>query len=176
MSSEEPQHAEWVRAAVDRFSGPLLRYAQLITGDNEHARDVVQDTFVRLCDERQERIESRLAQWLYTVCRNRALDVQRKQRRTKPLEQQEMDSHASADPSPASQVEQNDTHQEMLTLLARLPKNQIEVVRLKFQHNLSYREISAVTGLSESNVGFLIHTAIKTLRQQMKPELPKGIS
>jgi len=173
MSGEESQHAEWVRAAVDRFSGLLLRYAQLITGDIERARDVVQDTFLRLCDETPERIEPRLAQWLYTVCRNRALDIQRKQRKTKSLEQAEMDSQVSPDLSPAAQVERNDTHNEMLDLLARLPKNQIEVVRLKFQHGLSYREISTVTGLSESNVGFLIHTALKTLRQQMKPELPE---
>jgi RNA polymerase sigma-70 factor (ECF subfamily) len=48
-----------------------------------------------------------------------------------------------------------------------LPVNQREVVRLKFQNQLSYEEIAAVTSLSVSNVGFLLHTALKTLRLRM---------
>ena len=170
MKIEESQQAQWVRAAVDRFSGPLLRYAQMLTRDIEQARDVVQDTFLRLCEEKPERLDSHLAQWLYTVCRNRSLDLLRGQRRTESLEQAEIVSQASSEPSPSAQAERSDTHNHALELLRRLPKNQIEVVRLKFQHGLSYREISAITHLSESNVGFLIHTALKTLREQMKSE------
>jgi RNA polymerase sigma-70 factor (ECF subfamily) len=171
MKIEESQRADWIRSAVSRFSGPLLRYAQSITGNVDQARDVVQDTFIRLCDENPEQILPRLTPWLYTVCRNRALDVQRRQYRTRPLEPAELDLQVSPEPSPAVQAERNDTHREILALLARLPKNQSEVVRLKFQHGLSYREVSAITQLSETNVGFLIHTALKTLRQQMKADL-----
>jgi RNA polymerase sigma factor (sigma-70 family) len=173
MNMDEARRAEWVRAAVDRFSGPLTRYAQLITGNLEQARDVVQDTFVRLCDEKPERVDPYLARWLFTVCRNRALDVQRKQSRMKPLNEVEMNSQASPDPSPSAQAERRETDGEVLRLLAQLPRNQQEVVRLKFQNGLNYREISEVTQLSVSNVGFLMHTALNTLRQQMKPEPTK---
>ena len=176
MDIEDSRKAERVRAAVDRFSGPLTRYAQVITGDLEQARDVVQDTFIRLCSEKPAKMNSHLTQWLFTVCRNRALDVQRKQRRTKPLNEQEMNSQASPDPSPAAQAERREMDGEVMFLLARLSKNQQEVVRLKFQSGLSYREISEVTHLSVSNVGFLMHTALKTLRQQMKPEPIKRMS
>jgi RNA polymerase sigma-70 factor (ECF subfamily) len=48
-----------------------------------------------------------------------------------------------------------------------LPPKQREVVRLKFQAQLSYEEIAAITSLSVSNVGVLLHTAIRTLRQRM---------
>jgi RNA polymerase sigma-70 factor (ECF subfamily) len=48
-----------------------------------------------------------------------------------------------------------------------LPDNQQEVIRLKVQNGLSYREISEVTGLSVSNVGFLLHKGIKTIREKM---------
>jgi RNA polymerase sigma-70 factor (ECF subfamily) len=48
-----------------------------------------------------------------------------------------------------------------------LPANQQEVVRLKFQNSLSYKEISAITGLSVTNVGYLLHTAIQTLRGKL---------
>ncbi len=78
MDTDETRQAEWVRAAVDRYAGPLTRYATLITGDLEQARDVVQDTFVRLCAEKPSTVNAHLGQWLFTVCRNRALDVQRR--------------------------------------------------------------------------------------------------
>ena len=55
-----------------------------------------------------------------------------------------------------------------MRLLDRLPDNQQEVIRLKFQNDLSYREISEITGLSVSNVGFLLHVGIKRLREIMK--------
>ena len=50
------------------------------------------------------------------------------------------------------------------------PPVEREVLRLKFQNGLSYAEISRVTQLTVSNVGFLIHTAMKTLRAQMQKE------
>ena len=87
----------------------------------------------------------------------------------KPLNQTAMNSEASPDPSPAAQAERHEVANEALGLLAGLPKNQQEVVRLKFQNGLSYQEISKITKLSASNVGVLIHTAIKTLRQQLQP-------
>ena len=155
---------------MDRYAGPLTKYAMLITDDLDLARDVVQDTFVRLCAENPVRLDLCLAQWLFTVCRNRALDVQRKERRMKPLSEVEMNSQVSPEPSPAVQAERREATTEALGLLAGLPRNQQEAVRLKFQNGLSYLEISKVMNLTVTNVGFLIHTAIKTLRQQMQPK------
>jgi RNA polymerase sigma-70 factor (ECF subfamily) len=64
-------------------------------------------------------------------------------------------------------MERKEKFEEVLRFLERLPENQREVIRLKFQGDLSYKEISEVTGLSVSNVGFLIHTGIKRLRSMM---------
>ena len=48
-----------------------------------------------------------------------------------------------------------------------LPGNQQEVLRLKFRHGLSYREIAGVTGLTASHVGVLIHEGMKVLRRRL---------
>jgi len=64
-------------------------------------------------------------------------------------------------------TEQQDTTARVLEFVDRLTENQREVIRLKFQHGLSYKEIAAVTELSVSNVGYLIHTAIKKLRTEL---------
>jgi len=70
---------------------------------------------------------------------------------------------------PDERTERRDTGQQLPGLLADLPDNQREVLRLKFQQDLSYREIADITDFSESNVGYLIHMGIKTLRERMLP-------
>ena len=77
-----------------------------------------------------------------------------------------MDS-PGCEPPPDHAAEQRDSTEKILSLLAELSPNQQEVLRLKFQHSLSYREISTITGLTETNVGFLIHVGIKRLRELM---------
>ena len=69
--------------------------------------------------------------------------------------------------NPEDAVETSDTAERVLACLGQLTENQQECIRLKFQHGLSYREIAAVTELSVSNVGFLIHTGLKKVRARM---------
>jgi len=168
--NEASAKSEWVRATLERHEGSLLRYAASITGDAERARDVVQETFLKLCGEDREKLDGRLTKWLFTVCRNRAIDVQRKEKRMTALTEMDLETRESAEPSPSLAAEQNESASELLRLLDGLPPNQREVIRLKFQSDLSYAEISRVTNLSVSNVGFLIHTGIKTLRQRFQPD------
>lgn len=168
--------AEWVRKALRQYEGPLIRYAAQITGDLDRARDVVQDTFLRLCAQQPEQLEDCLAQWLFTVCRNRALDVQRKESRMASIEPIELEACESREPSPDAAAVQRESAGEILKMLATLPANQQEVIRLKFQGGLSYQEISRVTNLTVTNVGFLIHTAIKTIRRKLASESPSELN
>ena len=72
---------------------------------------------------------------------------------------------------PAEMVARSDQHGEVLRFLERLPENQQEVIRLKFQGEMSYKEISEVTSLSVGNVGFLIHSGLKRLRGLMSHQM-----
>jgi len=168
--------ADWVHAALREYEGPLTRYAAQITGDVERARDVVQDTFVKLCRAEPEQLKGRLAEWLFAVCRNRALDVQRKEKRMRPLAEMELDACESREPSPDAAAEQRESAGRVTQMLAALPSNQQEVVRLKFQNGLSYQEISRVTNLTVTNVGFLLHTAIKSIRKQIEAESKPAVT
>ena len=67
-------------------------------------------------------------------------------------------------------LEEKQMVSEILLVVQTLPKNQREVIYLKFQCDLSYKEISDITKLSVTNVGFLIHTAVRNIRQQMLSE------
>jgi RNA polymerase sigma factor (sigma-70 family) len=157
----------WIRAAVSKYEQPLTSYALRMTGDIERARDAVQETFLRLCREDRSKIEAHLAEWLYSVCRSRALDSQRKEKRMSAYSATQAGAPEATAPAPHESVEQKESTGIMLETLANLPPNQQEVIRLKFQHGMSYREISRITSLSVTNVGFLIHTGLKTLRQRL---------
>ena len=75
---------------------------------------------------------------------------------------------------PVEALERKEKLDQVLRVVDRLPKNQREVILLKFQFDLSYKEISEVTHLSVTNVGFLIHTAIQTLRKELLTGAAKG--
>ncbi len=165
--TEQPTRLAWIRTVLDRYEGPLTRYAGRITGSPDQARDIVQETFLRLCGEDRARVDGHLSEWLFTVCRNRAWDVRRKERRMRPLTEAAIESRESPDGPPPAAAEGRETTCAVLRVLAGLPDNQQEVIRLRFQNGLSYRKISSVTDLSVSNVGYLIHTAIKTIREKM---------
>ena len=160
--------SSFVQAAVQRHQAPLLRYAtRLLGGDADRARDVVQDTFVRLLGQPPAQVDGHVAEWLFTVCRNRSLDVLRKEGRMKRFAEGQVERLTTAEPAPAQTLERAEQHAAVLRLIGRLPHNQQEVVRLKFQNGFSYQEISRITALSVGNVGFILHTAIKTLRQEL---------
>jgi len=72
----------------------------------------------------------------------------------------------SRERSPAAALEQLETTAQLLQLLDTLSAEQQEVVRLKFQHGLSYRQIGEVTGRTSNHVGVMLHTALKTLRER----------
>jgi RNA polymerase sigma-70 factor (ECF subfamily) len=165
---EDSTKSAWIVAALDQHEKHLVRYAAWILSDIERAREVVQETFFRLCKEKPSKVGDHLAQWLYTVCRNLALDIRKKENRMSPLTDPE--TVTTSYERPGASLEQKETMSQILRVMDTLPKNQREVLRLKFQCDLSYKEISEVTQLSVTNVGFLIHTAIKTLRKELLAE------
>ena len=155
---------EWLRQLMSAHEGTLLRYVVSLTGDLEAARDVVQDTFLRLCEQGPAGMEGREVPWLFRVARNRVIDQHRKDSRMRPLEETDLAHAASPEPAPDEAAASRDAARTVLELLAELPLRQQEVVRLKFQNHLSYEEISAITSLSVSHVGVLLHQALKALR------------
>lgn len=158
---------EWIHTRLERFEGPLILYARRITGDVDRARDAVQETFLELCAAPRAEVEPHVAQWLFTVCRNKSLDIRRKEEVMNVSHEVPAIERASTDHDPSTALQQGEEKSRVLAMLASLPDNQQEVLRLKFQSGLSYKEISRVTGHSVSNVGFLIHVGLRALREKL---------
>lgn len=80
----------------------------------------------------------------------------------------ELEQRPARDASPAEEAEARDDARHARRLIEGLPAPQREVVRLRFEHHLSYEEIARVTSLTSTHVGFLLHTALRTLRGRMQ--------
>ncbi len=158
---------QWIQETVRQYERPLTQYAAHLLRDPEAARDVVQEIFTRLCAANRADLDGHVAQWLYTACRNRVVDVLRKERRMKPLTDATLAIEPASAQEPGRMLEMRDNLSAVMRALGALPAGQQEVVRLKFQQGLSYRQIAAVTGHSIGNVGFLLHTAIHALRKRI---------
>lgn len=153
-------------AALERYERPLIRYALGVVGDLDLARDVVQDVFIKLSQSLAHLDRDRLAPWLFTVCRNRALDLQRKNQRLIPMEFEALDQAPGASPMPSEELEEKEFGAVLRKWIDQLPAKQREAVRMKFEAGLSYREISDTLKTSVGNVGTLIHLGVTTLREQ----------
>jgi RNA polymerase sigma-70 factor (ECF subfamily) len=167
FSRKEKKQAAWVQSALERYERPLLQYAMSIVQSLDRARDVVQETFMRLHKQEQEAIEGHLSQWLFTVCRNCALKSLKKEERYIYVEQDEFQRKRCDGLSPSMELERKERTARLMELVAKLPRNQHEVVRLRFHGHHSYAEISEITGLSVGNVGFLLNAAMRNLRGMM---------
>ena len=167
MVQTQEQFIEW---ALKEYERPLIGYAQGFVHDWERARDVVQDTFIRLCQQDVAKVRDGVKTWLFTVCRNRALDVLRKDSRLVEMDEKKLLKIPGNTVSAATLLEKEEVHNRLDAYLQRLTPNQREVIVLKFQQGLSYEEISRVTGLTPGNVGFLLHHALKRLREWIPRE------
>jgi len=164
MRSEKTEAGQKFEEILQRFEIPLLQYAVRITGDRERARDVVQETFVKFQRNGAINREDEPASWLFTVCRNAALNVCRKERRIMYLDEELIEARESEQPMPFDQLEQKEATGFLLRIVATLPPRQQEVIQLKFQNDLSYQQIAKIMKTTANNVGVLLHTALKTLR------------
>ncbi len=172
-----PADAHNLPALLERYERPLIRYSWSILNDLEAARDVVQETFIRLCRRQDGEDAKHTEAWLFTVTRNLSIDHQRKQSRIIYMPQ--TDDRTTDEPGPGASLEQQEARDSIFGLLDQLSENQREVIRLKFQNDLSYKEIADITQLTVTNVGFLLHTGLKKLRAlleaQPREDMPQPI-
>lgn len=107
--------------------------------------------------------------WLYAVCRNRAIDLLRQQRKTTRLDDVAAELYRSPAPPPDAAAELSESSQVVRRMVRDLPAAQQEALDL-WADGLSYREISEVTEKSEVNVRVIVHRAFRALREHALAE------
>ncbi|MDR2430039.1 MAG: sigma-70 family RNA polymerase sigma factor [Puniceicoccales bacterium] len=164
-----------VDTLVREHQRALIGYARSLVRNDATAHDIVQETFLRLCKSPQQPANPKA--WLYRVCRTRAIDWWRQNQREHLIPATTTnDDNPDTDfferqpdpaPTPPDTLEHTETLHALNAQLETLTPRQRELLRLKFQAGLSYKEIATATGLTPTNVGFILHTTLATLRQRL---------
>jgi RNA polymerase sigma-70 factor, ECF subfamily len=145
----------------------VLNFFRYRLGDTADVEDLTARTFEKAwrARHRYRRDLAGFSTWLLTIARNVAIDHLRARQR--PLIYEPLDV-AAALPSPDHTPEQQAVHQSeaqrLAALLATLEPRQRELIAMKYGAGMTNRAIADATGLSESNVGTILHRAVETLR------------
>ncbi len=152
----------------------LLRYAWRFTGEQEAARDIVQDAFLKLWLIRTDVDPKRsLKALLYTMVRNLALNHKRAAQHTNGA----FPEHDLYDPAPTAdqQVEASMLDQRLRQFIEQMPARRREAFMLSRYEGLSHEEIAHVMNLTPRTVNTHIVLALKDLRNRLgalQPDRP----
>ena len=170
--SAEPSGWETIEELFAALESPLLSYAMRLAGGLGPAEDIVQEAFMRLHAQFDDVREPR--KWLYRTVHNLALNHRRASGKIVSLESsgsgEERDATIEAtdpQPLPDEQIIRLEGIGLVRLSVETLDKRSRELIRLKFSEGLSYKEISARTGLNIGHVGYLLHHAIKAIGDEL---------
>jgi RNA polymerase sigma-70 factor (ECF subfamily) len=175
QASAETPRWETIEELFAALEAPLLSYGLRLTGEIGLAEDAVQEAFMKLHSQFKEVREPR--RWLYRTVHNLALNQRRKSAKIVSLnsfasagnENEISSTPDTADPAllPDEQIIRMEGIGLVRLSLETLDERSRELIRLKFTDELSYRDISARTGISVSNVGYILHHALKTIGDEL---------
>jgi RNA polymerase sigma factor (sigma-70 family) len=172
QASTEPPKAETIAELFAALESPLLSYALRLLGERSPAEDIVQEAFMRLHTEFDLVREPR--RWLYRTVHNLALNQRRQADKIISLDLPSAEngtSSGSETPDPQPLPDEQIARLEGIGLVRlsveTLDDRSRELVRLKFNEEMSYKEISARTGLNIGHVGYLLHHALKAVADEL---------
>lgn len=162
---------ECLEDVMNQYQSVLLRYATRVLNNAEAAQDVVQETFIRL-NGNWNRIHERgvpVKGWLFRTTHNAAVDYIRKESRLRLLHERQSEEQApGASPNPGEQRDHGERHELVMRHLNALRPKEREVLVLRMQEEMSYKEIAEVIHRSEGYVGSLLHTATRKLNKSLR--------
>jgi RNA polymerase sigma factor (sigma-70 family) len=169
--SAEPPGSETIEELFTALESPLLNYALRLVGELSIAEDMVQEAFMKLHAQFAEVHQPR--RWLYRTVHNLALNHRRQASKIVPLQSSGaedssgMDDTADPQPLPDEQIARWEGIGLVRLSVDALDDRSRELIRLKFNENLSYREISERTGLKSGHIGYLLHHALKQIAAEL---------
>lgn len=145
----------------------LMRYAGRYLREPQDARDAVQEAFIKFAKAAQAKqaIEN-VEAWLFRVARNICLDFLKSKRLKVEVSLDEgIDGHYEGSGNPDEEASAMDDMKMLKRLVEGLSGSEREVLCLKLEHGKSYKEIAGIAGLTVSNVGFILHNAMRKMQK-----------
>jgi RNA polymerase sigma-70 factor (ECF subfamily) len=169
------QDPDLVEELVEVYQHRLLRYLVYLTGDVDLARDLFQETWLRVLERgKQYNGHARFDTWLFAIARNLMLDhLRRRGTRFMSLDGNPEDQPAldvpSGAPSPLQSFLSLENAEQVHQALQQLGPLYREVLVLRFQEELSLEEIAKVTGAPLSTIKSRLYRGMTALAAWLRP-------
>ena len=148
----------------------LFRLAFRITLNKEDAEDIVQETLIRLWNETKTQEIENIKSFGLTVCRNLSLDHNSKKERQNISFEEDLHEQEDVSSQPDRVTENKERFGFLTALINELPEKQRTAIQLRDVEGRSYKEISDIMQITESDVKVNIFRA----RQKLKDKLQKS--
>lgn len=168
-----PSLSDEITGVMQTYEEALLRYATGILRSPDTARDVVQEAFIKYLRYRESHDTpiDNVSAWLYRVTHNLALDHIRKHKRVFEMDEDQERSLSADGADPAEITDRREATKVAWQCLDVLTDRERQIVLLKVMDERSYKEIAQIMDLTSTNVGFILHTAMKKLAKALKESL-----
>ncbi len=160
--SDSTAQPDWEAVYAEQLPR-VYNYLRYRTGNEALAEDLTSRTFEKAWRDRHRyrRNLAAYSTWLLRIARNVAIDHQRTSHEHAPLEEA---AEMPAEGSPEDEAVLTSNFARLSALIAALPERDRELLALKYGAGATNRAIADVTGLSESNVGTIVHRTVQLLR------------
>ena len=153
----------------ERYSTKLFRYFfRLLGNDRSKAEDFLQELFIKVLNNAHAFSAAQKAStWLYTIatnmCKNEWRNTENRQRLMRQFEAWEHQSKSVLD-----KLESNNLTQILDKLMSQLEEEEHLVLQLRFQQELSIKEIAAIMNIPEGTVKSKLFYLLKRIAKQLK--------
>jgi RNA polymerase sigma-70 factor (ECF subfamily) len=159
---------EALRALYERHAQRVHAFARAMTGSEDAAAEVLQETFLRAAKAMGRfRGQAQFLTWLLAVARSAAADLGRSVQRSE--RDREIDPPARANPGPADDLGSRELTEAVRQAVVRLPEAERLAVTLCELQELPLAEAGAVLGWSESRLKSALWRARGRLRKELEP-------
>jgi RNA polymerase sigma-70 factor (ECF subfamily) len=165
------------RVLVERYQGRAFGLALRVLRNEEHARDAVQDAFLKAYGS-LDRFQGRSSfyTWLYRIVMNQCLDRKRRDKSDREVEWNDdvaatqsptAGALAAAPIAPDDAVERGEVRAAVAKAIAELPEDARRTIELREIDGLTYREISEALGIPKGTVMSRLHYARRKLQEAL---------
>ena len=161
-----PLSTEVFSALYDEYMPKVFAYIRYKVDSDETTEDLTSTVFEKALTsfEKYSKDRAAFSTWIFTIARNTVIDHYRSGAHRHQVSLDEATEVVSDRPTPEEEAEKATEKECLLRCLATLPEQDRELIQLKFNAEMTNRQISRMLHLTESNVGVRLFRAVKKLR------------
>ncbi len=166
MTSRE--HLAEFSVLVKTHLNSVIRYVSFLSRESEEAKDIAQEVFLKAWQQFDPRRKNSFRAWIMTITRNTVIDRHRRRAPVVKYTGDQIERAVSTATDHENRSESDgDFCPEGLPAYAKLPVHHREIVFMRFVEQISYEEMSQITGKSEEALRKIVSRAVSAIRKEV---------